>query len=701
MKRPIETSVIRSNKKKKQRSRRLSQRRAKRYKNWEKEKESQALTLHRRQTANKCLANYGFCANHSQTLQHNFNNAIRHPPSPFFQQPSNLAFHNLCTDSLLPPGTKQLLGLDLKYCLASSQLSQNINTTALKLAYSVRTKHYLLTNSVSQDSEYIKQLYKKNKHWDPPPATSAIENKITLFEKTLKMEQNRLLKKLKKTNLSNLTPSQIDTLQLLRKNKNIVIKPTDKNLGPVVIDTEKYVHQVLKEHLLTKDYKQLTSMEATNKIADLTELLKNLIKTHHQQLNKDELMYFQRSFQQRFRLPIFYGLPKVHKNPVTLRPVVSTTNSLLAIFSVWLDYKMKDLLPLIQSYIKNSTTIIKELEQLNIPENALLFTADATSMYTNIDTETGITAIREFLLDNHMAIPTSFPTDLFLQVLTIVMENNIFSFSNTYWLQLTGTAMGTPAACNYATITFGTHENKEILPRFSRQILYYRRYIDDIFGIWIPTTVNIGQDATWNSFKERLNNWGSLQWVIDKPSTQVHFLDLNITINKGKITTSTYQKDMNLYLYIPPRSAHPSSCLKGLLHGELQRYWIQNNPTDFQEMAYKFIQRLLARGHTIDELTPLLLQAASHLNTARTVDLPKNTQNADTLFIHWQHHPQGLQRRHLHQIYNATLKQDAPYSKMTVAVSRPTNLRDLLVRAQLNTPSDTYTQDIINRLTQP
>jgi hypothetical protein len=190
-------------------------------------------------------------------------------------------------------------------------------------------------------------------------------------------------------------------------------------------------------------------------------------------------------------------------------------------------------------------------------------------MYTNIDTETGITGIREFLLDNHMAIHTSFPTDLFLQVLTIVMENNIFSFSNTYWLQLAGTAMGTPAACNYATITFSNHEHKEILPHFSHQILYYRRYIDDIFGIWIPSTDIIGLDATWNSFKERLNNWGSLKWVIDNPSTQVHFLDLNITINKGKITTSTYQKDMSLYLYIPPRSAHPSSCLKGLLHGEL------------------------------------------------------------------------------------------------------------------------------------
>ena len=45
------------------------------------------------------------------------------------------------------------------------------------------------------------------------------------------------------------------------------IKPTDKNLGPAVMDTSEYVNQVLTEHLLTKHYKQLTQTEATNRRA--------------------------------------------------------------------------------------------------------------------------------------------------------------------------------------------------------------------------------------------------------------------------------------------------------------------------------------------------------------------------------------------------------------------------------------------------
>jgi hypothetical protein len=325
---------------------------------------------------------------------------------------------------------------------------------------------------------------------------------------------------------------------------------------------------------------------------------------------------------------------------------------------------MKELLPFIQSYIKNSSAVINDIKQLEIPDNALLFTADATSMYTKIDTKTGIAANRELLDDNHMTIPATFPTDLFLQILTVIMENSIFSFANTYWLQLAGTAMGTPAACNYATITFGNHENKEILPNFTRQLLYYCQYIDDIFGIWIPSTPSINDDIMWDRFKNILNSWGSLKWMIESPSYQMHFLDLNITLSRSKMSTSTYQKEMNLYLYIPPKSAHPPSCFKGLIHGELQRYWNQNNPTDFQNIVTNFIQRLVERGgHTIEDITPLLLQAASHLNPTTTITSPQNNSDEDTLYIHWEHHPHGIQRRDLRQIYNKTLSKVSPFKK--------------------------------------
>ncbi len=245
-----------------------------------------------------------------------------------------------------------------------------------------------------------------------------------------------------------------------------------------------------------------------------------MINNNQDQLSKAEVTYFQRSLRLRHRLPIFYGLPKVHKSPVTLRPVVSGVNSLLAVFSNWLDYKLKKLLPSVKSYVKDSTTVIKELKELTIPINARLFSADATSMYTNIDTHLAVDSIKSLILDNTDSLPCNFPTSIILEILTIVMENNVFSFADTFWLQLAGTAMGTPVACSYATISFGHYENAYILREFHSNLLYYRRYIDDILGIWIPSENN--NIATWNRFKESLNNWGSLKWVVEEPSHQTN-----------------------------------------------------------------------------------------------------------------------------------------------------------------------------------
>jgi len=142
------------------------------------------------------------------------------------------------------------------------------------------------------------------------------------------------------------------------------------------------------------------------------------------------------------------------------------------------------------------------------------------------------------------------------------------------------------------------------------------------------------------------------------------------------ISTSTYPKDLNLYLYLPPRSAHPPSCLKGLIAGQLRRYWLQNGINDFQTMLTRFIKRLIDRGHRIEDLTPLLQQAALAIDHNKTPHA--NAADSHTLFIHWRYHPHGIQWSDLRTCYNETLKQVLDYNKMTVVISRPKNLRDIL-----------------------
>ena len=68
-----------------------------------------------------------------------------------------------------------------------------------------------------------------------------------------------------------------------------------------------------------------------------------------------------------------------------------------------------------------------------------------------------------------------------------------------FFLQKQGTAMGTSVACKYATLYLAGHEKNYIIPKYKQQLIYFRRYIDDIFVIWNP----IGEH-NWQEFHKDL-----------------------------------------------------------------------------------------------------------------------------------------------------------------------------------------------------
>ncbi len=57
----------------------------------------------------------------------------------------------------------------------------------------------------------------------------------------------------------------------------------------------------------------------------------------------------------------------------------------------------------------------------------------------------------------------------------------------------------------------------------------------------------------------------------------VNFLGLTLTICGKSIKSKTFQKIMNLYLYLLQTSNHLLSCIKGILHSLIGCYYVQNN----------------------------------------------------------------------------------------------------------------------------
>jgi hypothetical protein len=72
------------------------------------------------------------------------------------------------------------------------------------------------------------------------------------------------------------------------------------------------------------------------------------------------------------------------------------------------------------------------------------------------------------------------------------------------------------------------------------------------------------------------------------------------------IPTTLFEKPLNLYLYLPPNSAHPPGVLMGLIYGMIRcAYLLTSNPVDYRKYLSKFFTRLRYQGYLKQTLLPL------------------------------------------------------------------------------------------------
>jgi len=411
-----------------------------------------------------------------------------------------------------------------------------------------------------------------------------------------------------------------------------------------------------------------------------------------------EQTYFKRALHpenlEQTRVPQFYGAYKVHKSGKTkMRPIVSCVNSLPEIFSKWIDYWLKQVVRShLATYLRDVEHLLNDFSTLfpnGLPANARLFSMDAVGMYANIDTDHGIAQVEQYLHNHNDALPPNMPIPFLIAALRLVMTNNIIQFGDTYWRQRSGCAMGTSTAVNYSYLYVGSLETFVLLTKYKNNFLYYKRFIDDVIGVWLPSP---DSPDTWNNVLTDINNFGQLKWTTTGFTNKLIFMDLEISVDEhGQIHTRTYQKELNLYLYIPPGSAHPRNMLRGLIYGRLRAYKLQNSDrSDFIYFAKLLGKRLRDRGWSPSELIPIFREACLHLHSE--ISPPPNTTTQQRIFFHLPYHSRGIQRHHIRNAFNTTLSTLLDCN-LTVAVSRPKNIGDRVCSAVLsdlpgNNPSD-------------
>ena len=181
---------------------------------------------------------------------------------------------------------------------------------------------------------------------------------------------------------ANLTTAEQKALRKLAKSKHkITVKPADKNLGVVIMDTDDYISQCTATLSDTNTYRnrQLPNQRhPTQTTGNSPEVQRNSTCTQQKTTS---------SQQTKFQTPRFYGLPKIHKKFTRLpplRPIVSHSDSILAPTARLLDHTLQPLAQSYPDYLQNSTALSIILEYLHVPDDAILVSIDVTSLYPSI-----------------------------------------------------------------------------------------------------------------------------------------------------------------------------------------------------------------------------------------------------------------------------------------------------------------------------
>ena len=287
-------------------------------------------------------------------------------------------------------------------------------------------------------------------------------------------------------------------------------------------------------------------------------------------------------------------------------------------------------------------------------------------------------------------LPTNFPTEFLLKTLGLIMTHNVFQFGPSYWLQTLGTAMGTPVACTWAILYYGYLELMTLLTKYNTEIILFTRLIDDKFVIWN------GSKEKYIEFQHDCNNFGVLRWDLSSLKTKVNFLDLTVTINQGYITTKTYEKPHNLYLYIPFTSSHSSYCKKSIIWSLCYRYFMLNDSNDdYINQVIKLYNRITRRGYPPSNTKQIIVEATQFLERKTKQISSKNSNKKsleDSTFIFKTTFSNSFDKDHIkklikkHLTFTTEPESNFNFKRNIIAFKKDKNLQEILSPSKISVP---------------
>lgn len=493
----------------------------------------------------------------------------------------------------LPEDIEFALSVNHKFILYQEPLKHDVDSAKEIFRRTVRTR-WLFRDKT--DSDFISKFHVKSDAWDPPPASRSIEQGIDEAMVVLDDCVSRAYMSIpsRSTHLS----KWVNVRDYLADHQ-LLVKLTDKNLGLAVFPTSWYDAKILQMLADTRTYEWVTEIP----IPALVEKLMKLVKKWHLPPNMTKYI----THRTKTEVPHFHAIPKVHKTPWALRPIVPSHSWVTSCVSTVLDHLLQPILKQIPWIVSSSKEVIVKLQEvkLNPGEPLWILTGDVVSFYTNIPIDECARILQGAWM--HFVGDSSIDGKTILSMVRFIMENNYLEYQGAKFRQVNGLAMGTSSAPVIANIYAARHETALKLSQ-NPKVRFYGRYIDDCLCLF---------QGTREEVQEFCDNFriGPLDVTWSISDVRDSFLDIELI--KGAwpdtcaVHTRLFRKHLNKHLYIPWSSAHPTAVKKGFVKAELTRLAILcSRPGYFADARLEFYGNLRRRGYPPKELDEWFTQVS-------------------------------------------------------------------------------------------
>ena len=187
-----------------------------------------------------------------------------------------------------------------------------------------------------------------------------------------------------------------------------MVLTADKGVASVIIDTEEYKKKA--QELLQQPTNQLIPTDPTSKYKNK---LINMLMSIKAEGGITEAVY-KNLYPTGAGSPKFYGLPKIHKEGVPLRPIVSSIGAVTYHTSNELSRIIKPLVGKSPYHIQNSKDFIQQIQGIQLQPNQCMVSFDVKALFTSVPIQPAITIIKKLLEE-----------DQSLQQRTTMSVNNI------------------------------------------------------------------------------------------------------------------------------------------------------------------------------------------------------------------------------------------------------------------------------------